>query len=196
MPPPEPILTRSKTKILQQQGTPDIPPHTVPASLSYQADKQLRNVHSPDPSQPQPACIPGQQPTLQSPDDSVNLLPPPDNESHPQRDETNADFNETINTHYKGTVLHDFIMPDVTNLIEDAKPESTLVHRYNLRPVQKPLPTTRAQRRDKQQLIHNIAQNPDLITGKTGIPTGENHALPQNPHEVNQIINLANSHLY
>ena len=133
--------------------------------------------------------------------------------------ENDSDQQKMPHTNISQTDQHkiypDLLLPDERNLMEDSKLDSTVVHRYNLRPTRKLLPTTQAQRRDTQLLTQRIMNKPDLITSHTDISRNEIRAeqikdehcfgliqyitqniLPMELTIANNIINLASYHLY
>ena len=240
IPIPEPIITRSRTskftKLIPPQASVLNPPTTA-TPINHHKPRQV-TLHEPTIQQSRvktsltktAPSISGQLPNAHLID---ALIPPPQEFANKlQSEDANTIIESEINdiiplqinnqvTLLDNTInnsdnkLQDLILPDVRNLKEDENPNSTLIHRYNLRPLRKPLPTTRAQKREKLHLIQQIKTEPDLITGRTDIPKHEivsaqradmycnkliqyllHQYLPTDPISANHILNLANTHLY
>ena len=100
-------------------------------------------------------------------------------------------------------------------LIGDQEPNSSFIHRYNLRQAPRVIPTTKTQRKAKAQLQQQIQLDPDMITCHTNLTRDDiaeaqrndkfcselisflhEKALPTDPVHANTILNLANSFLF
>ena len=86
------------------------------------------------------------------------------------------------------STVQDLILPDVHNLIGDQEPDSSFIHRYNLRQAPRVIRTTKTQRKAKAQLHQQIQLDPDMITCHTNLTRDDIAEAQRNDKFCSEII--------